>query len=218
MRGGSISARDTVLSFSSDFFYASSLLDRPWINVVAWTLAIEVQFYILVGLLLAVIRADRLGDWLVAFGVLLCCSLLLPDQKMIFYHIPIFVVGWAASDNDEQPTRWWMLLIILSSLALLWQNQSAAVAFTALGSVLAIRFVRFEPSRQCVWLGAISYSLYLLHVPIGGRVMNLGMRFVGEGFDRLFLIGIATIASIAASYVFWRFVERPSQLLSRRLA
>jgi peptidoglycan/LPS O-acetylase OafA/YrhL len=45
-------------------------------------------------------------------------------------------------------------------------------------SILFLRSVEFGP--LAIFLGSVSYSLYLVHVPIGGRVINLAKRF-GEG-------------------------------------
>jgi peptidoglycan/LPS O-acetylase OafA/YrhL len=60
-------------------------------------------------------------------------------------------------------------------------------------------------------LGAISYSLYLVHIPIGGRVINFGKRFLDSSSGHLLLSIAATVASIAAAYLLYRFVEKPAQ-------
>jgi len=71
--------------------------------------------------------------------------------------------------------------------------------------------------RAALFLGAISYSLYLIHIPVGGRVINLGQRF-GDGdlFD-LALVLAGTIVSVVFATLFWRFFEVPALGLSRRI-
>lgn len=65
-------------------------------------------------------------------------------------------------------------------------------------------------------LGSISYSLYLTHVPIGGRVVNLGRRWI-DGLEAEFALSVAALAvSITFAYGFMRLVERPAIQLARR--
>jgi peptidoglycan/LPS O-acetylase OafA/YrhL len=74
-----------------------------------------------------------------------------------------------------------------------------------------IAFVKWNPPRFVVVLGAISYSMYLLHVPIGGRVINLGLRLPYSLTARLVFLFLAVAISVLASYAFYRLLERPSQ-------
>jgi peptidoglycan/LPS O-acetylase OafA/YrhL len=67
------------------------------------------------------------------------------------------------------------------------------------------RLVRLEPP-------------YLLHVPIGGRVVNIGRRFV-EGPVRELLLSIVALAvSLLAATTFWKYVEEPAKRASKRVA
>jgi peptidoglycan/LPS O-acetylase OafA/YrhL len=66
-------------------------------------------------------------------------------------------------------------------------------------------------------LGTISYSLYLVHVPIGGKVINLGERFVEGAVPELLLSGIALTISILPAVLFCWAIERPAIKLARRI-
>jgi peptidoglycan/LPS O-acetylase OafA/YrhL len=62
----------------------------------------------------------------------------------------------------------------------------------------------------------VSYSLYLVHVPLGGRVVNLMTRFA-DGVWQLWAISLlATGFSLIVAWLFWRWVEVPSQRWSCR--
>jgi peptidoglycan/LPS O-acetylase OafA/YrhL len=63
-------------------------------------------------------------------------------------------------------------------------------------------------------LGDISYSLYLLHVPVGFLTLEVTRRW-GFPPDLMILSAIAT--SIAAAWASYLLVERPSQRLARTL-
>lgn len=91
---------------------------------------------------------------------------------------------------------------------------------TALGACLVIyaalapgRFERLLLARIPQWLGQVSYSLYLVHVPVLLTIWYLGR-------DTLPLTAIVAIAAPAAFLTAWGFhqlVERPATRLGRRL-
>lgn len=93
-------------------------------------------------------------------------------------------------------------------------------ALVAAGSlalmVVAVRD-RLPRLPLLAWLGGISYSLYLVHVPIGGRVVNLAARLSPSPVQQLLICLLATVVSIGAAWLFWRCIESPSHRWSRQL-
>jgi len=74
--------------------------------------------------------------------------------------------------------------------------------------------------RPLQFLGAISYSLYLYHASVAWRVVSLVQHFAGMSLTPM--VGILTWLAavgiaIAAGYVGWRLIERPSMQLARRV-
>ena len=63
-------------------------------------------------------------------------------------------------------------------------------------------------------MGAFSYSLFLVHVPVGGRLGNLLDRM---SWPAWLIVTGAVAASIAAAWIFHRLVEAPT-MQSRRAA
>ncbi len=63
------------------------------------------------------------------------------------------------------------------------------------------------------WLGRISYSLYLVHVPVLGALVHL--LYGSVSLEWIFL-GVMVV-SLAAAHLSYRFVELPSMLLGKRL-
>lgn len=58
--------------------------------------------------------------------------------------------------------------------------------------------------------GLISYSLYLLHVPFQGRVINLGSRFIPvDSLMMLLLQVVGWTVAISVSIIFYKLVEKP---------
>ena len=111
------------------------------------------------------------------------------------------------------PLKWALLPLglpgVISSAA-----QGTAIAGILIILLLAIawppvrNFLSLAPVR---WLGAISFSLYLIHEPI---VVTVGV-LVGPDYAWLAL-PIALPLALLAGWLFYRLIERPSHQLARR--
>jgi len=205
-------------SLARDSFYLTGFLGQGWIIVVAWTLAIEVQFYLLAGLLAPALSPER-RPWML-FGILmLACVVpwIITTPVLVFYFLPLFVAGWGAAWLRMRPAdarAWLAVLVALVTAGYRhgWQTALfAAVAFSV------IQWLRGTPPCWLLSLGAISYSLYLIHVPLGGRMVNLGMRWAESSLAHLVLVIVATAACLSAAWIFWRLIEWPCHAWSRKL-
>jgi peptidoglycan/LPS O-acetylase OafA/YrhL len=191
-------------------------LHQDWYVVVAWTLAIEAQYYILVALTFPLlvhtnrfVRQGTLLVWLVmplVFGV----------GPTVFTWTALFGMGlliFLRNKDFLSELEFWIYL----SLAV--ASQSVAKDFTGAMVGLATVFViRFVPQNRCkwmIWIGSISYSLYLLHPLIGGRVMNFCERYSHSLPIKLLSIPAALAASIGAASFLFYLIENPSHKLSR---
>lgn len=85
------------------------------------------------------------------------------------------------------------------------------IASVGLTTACVIALVQVAHTHPLVFFGHISYSLYLLHVPIGGRVVNLSLRYVHSIAGECAVLVAAVGASIVAAWLLHRFVERPAQ-------
>jgi peptidoglycan/LPS O-acetylase OafA/YrhL len=118
-------------------------------------------------------------------------------------------------------------LVALTLFALGWRELPALPVWTAplfLLWVLTFAAERGLVSRvlklpPMVWLGVLSYSIYMTHplvIGIGRRPWDALSR---QATARADLIGLALIAAtIALSYFSWRFIEWPAREWSRRRA
>jgi exopolysaccharide production protein ExoZ len=68
-------------------------------------------------------------------------------------------------------------------------------------------------SRPIRFLADVSYPVYMLHVPVGLSVMAIG-RVIGLPVALSFTFAVAM--TLAASWVTWRWIERPAQRVARR--
>ena len=103
-----------------------------------------------------------------------------------------------------------MLLSIATMFAIMKTPIGMPVSIVATATGLLIAFGTLE-NRWCNRLGEVSYSVYLLHIPIGLNVIGFLSRLPYSGSYIAVIDVIAVAAVIAASMVFYRWIEDPSQ-------
>jgi len=188
--------------------YLNSFVHLGWLNVVFWSLGIEFQFYLLIGATFPLLVARGCGARFGFPALLLALSLAIRGESLVFRYLPLFVAGMLVFQSRAGLISTRALLAGLGATAV-----AGPIACVGIATALVIRFVNL-PASRLTGFGAISYSLYLLHVPVGGKIMNLGGRFAHASAAQASLLAVAVGASIVAAAIFYRWVELPSQRLS----
>ena len=194
--------------------FLNAFTGQPWLSPVFWTLAIEFQYYLLIGLAFpSVASGSRIIRGAVA-AVCLAAPWVFSRREFLPCHACLFLMGIATFQfRSGIASRVWYLGTLGLATADVWFQAGAVPALVSLAAALAIGFVRLE-SRPLLWLGSISYSLYLVHVPIGGRIINLARRLPQTPWlqwgEALAALGV----SLIAAWLLYRFVERPAMRLA----
>ncbi len=201
------------------FAYINVFFGYPWLSDVFWTLAIEFQYYLLIGLMFPLIFSKSLAVRLLSFAGLGSLAFIITSSAFIFFYIFLFFMGILTCQLKVGliGRRLYALLLIVSiALALVTTGFPATIA--GVGAVAAILFLRMKYA-VFTFLGSISYSLYLIHSPIGKRALNVFVRIAEPGSQgtKLLVIAAATGVSIFAAYLLYRFVEKPAQEWSSAL-
>jgi peptidoglycan/LPS O-acetylase OafA/YrhL len=198
------------------FLYLIPLTNYPWLNIVYWSLAYEFVFYILAGLLWPVLARRSLLFTAALVACTQAIDIALHDQPT--GAALLFFVGiCCARKKLKLDPPWLSLLAAATAVVALWWIVEPIVALVSMGTAFFIAFVDIPRLRVLGFLGAISYSLYLLHVPIGGRVVNIGRRFIDGPFQELALSLVALAVSLVVATIFWRYVEEPAKRASKRV-
>jgi len=206
----------TNATLTCDFFR------QEWFGIVFWTLAIEAQYYVFIALSFPLLFQNA-GKNLVPRWVLLGAWLLLPllfDQgPTVFGWTALFAMGVLAILWQGGFIRNWAFCLALAIAAWVqWEVRSPLSAAVGMATALAILLTPKLHSRPLIWIGGISYSLYLLHVPIGGRVLNFLERFSHFELVRILAVPAALVSSLLAAQLFFRFIERPSHEKARKFS
>ena len=190
--------------------YLIGFSDFKWINVVYWTLAIEFQYYLLLGLLFPFLMKNRATGLLLS-GLLMLAAFGIETDKVVFRWFFLFFMGFMTF-------RYYAGLVGKPSLF-----ATVAIGFVgcyytlgthgAVAGLFAVWFILCFKYHNVVFdfLGNISYSLYLIHVPIGGRVINLCSRYATSEVAQVAAVLTALAVSLACAWLFYLLAEKPAQ-------
>src|SRR5262249_30178870 len=85
----SVSAIQLVLHLG----YLNVFFGYPWLDVVFWTLAIELQYYLLISLIYPIISARQPAYRYGCLCLLNLSAIVLRSETFIFHWLPIFSLG-----------------------------------------------------------------------------------------------------------------------------
>lgn len=228
----------SLAQLAAHILYLQENLGYPEINPVFWTLCLEVQFYLVYVLLLALSRNDPAKPMqgratALTFAAAALISLLWPlgiltDGPYRGSFLPLwhgFLAGagayWAWRSPAITSCYLAYTAVLLVAGTLRGDAFTIACALTALGLWAVAARGRLYSALDWRWLqtlGAISYSLYLTHNPITGATFRVGYMLTGRSpFLEVVWWIMATAACIAFAFAMWWLVERPSIRLARRI-
>lgn len=198
--------------------YLVGFTDYPWLNPVFWSLAIEFQFYLAIAFLFPLVANRNPWVRLVSLLALLGISLLPIPETLLFPYLGLFALGLVTFHFyvGWLDRRAYAALLAVFAVGLS-VSTSLAIAILSVAAAAALAFIRSVELQPLVWLGTISYSFYLVHVPVGGRIVNLGARFDLGPLAQLGVVVVAVAMSLAAATLYHRWLERPAQRWSARI-
>ena len=205
----------SVPQIASHLFYLVPLTDYSWINPVYWSLAYEFAFYVIVGVSFSyLIRRNVVATVAVALCAVaieyFICKLV--DVKVMEFLVGALIMR-SVIVKDIYAKAW--LLICLTAVFIFGGIATGTAVAISAGGIYFLRSVDF--GRWALLFGSLSYSLYLVHVPVGGRVINLAKRFGHGGMHEAFAVVCALAASVAVAALLYRWVERPALAASRKI-
>lgn len=211
------------------------IVGTPAVNGVAWTLIVEVLFYVAVLVLLPLLRTRPRVAIVTAFAGLVLLQVVAKVHAIVFLvavnsvYVTFLFLGTLVYLRYAQRIGtaffviatglFWGLFLLgvhrfVAAPPWTLQGYGVSYAFAWLAFVLLLlldRHIRLDPVTQ--FFSRISYSLYLNHGGLGFIALSLLVPALGYPVSLALTFAIV-VAISAASY---RWVELPSQRLARRL-
>lgn len=198
------------------FYLVDSIEGTSWINDIFVTLKVEMQFYILIGLLFPLMK---LNNWY-KYGI--CLLLLIVGANTlelytVFFNAPYFVCGILLHDiysgKGNKNMAYFPLLILIGWLSYFYSYQDVVITAITIIFILFLK-IDFKLTNR---IGRISYSLYLTHGLFGGWFLFFTSRDGYINLSPYFTIPCACILSILGAAIFYRIIEKPSIRMSKSI-
>lgn len=233
----------TPLEVLANMLYLQDILGVPGVLAVAWTLCLEVHYYLVVVVLAVtaarLTRSDGARRRMVACSTaaLGAISLALP---LVGLNSGPWVIG-----------AWWMfgigmllawyaeglvgLRIVIGVFSVLivwalvvrvaldradpWGGEWFAIATGGFIALLVARDrLARSPGRVMLHAGRLSYSLYLVHLPVISVISGIGFKLLpDQPAAQLVVVLFGGAAAIACAELLHRWVEVPAIAWSKRL-
>lgn len=200
-------------------------LQVPSVDGVYWTLMIELIFYFWMFILLIFKLHDNAEVFLSVFIIINLLDILLPlningplSKLMLFDYMTFFVSGicFYKIINDLNRKRSVFILCFCLFSTLLTYSAFHFLIFLSVYALFYLSLIGrigLMRSKYLVFLGGVSYSLYLVHQNIGYLIINL---FYERGLGGLFGIFCAFIISLLLAYILTKYVEKPGLIFIRK--
>jgi peptidoglycan/LPS O-acetylase OafA/YrhL len=226
----------TLLGLLSHLFFVHGFFPHQDSSIlsVAWSLSLEMQFYVLFPVIFAFLFRKQVSFRFVFMTVLAIAASAFSLKYFMGYfempaalifRMPIFLLGimLAAAALDKLK---WRYVILNSAVILAFEDKFTIVLAVGIAAFMfAENLKRFLPksvyaivhffvkllSSKTAKIGAdVSYSLYLMHMILLPFLLKF---FIGLGLSKLMTAGLTFAAFIvinfALSYVIHLYVEQP---------
>jgi peptidoglycan/LPS O-acetylase OafA/YrhL len=210
----------------------------------AWSLDIEIQYYLVAPIIMAAIatRPRFAWRWLVALSLTAFVYLVVksePRLALVWSYSTYFVIGLAAATLDWRPRKGFATasavitaavvigMVLLPSsrnlilggknpdLALFQYNAGVCAVLAVIAAPFALWTVRLRAPAWDKMAGDLSYVVYLVH----WEALWFVQRYWSDlpHLERAPYVGAALAAAYAGAFVIWRYYDRPINIMREKL-
>jgi len=215
-----------------------------------WSIGLEMQFYFLFPfIMLAVMRLGFAGACFAVILLCAAAKYLFPSYfaafpmpSMILIKLHLFVAGMFIAEAIRRKSMWYVIFALVSAIAsigIYMQNDLRASHLLAqIGMILMMATILWPRNQDSTWtnllrlprwiltnkfsvyMGDVSYSVYLLHLLIGRPVVAFllsNTQFAGLPSGVRFIAAAAIILPLTygIASLLYKFIEKPGIKLGK---
>jgi peptidoglycan/LPS O-acetylase OafA/YrhL len=206
----------------SNMFLVHTFTDLGSIDLVNWTLAVELKFYIVVCLMGGLVVAGRVWP-LLAFSLIIFC---LNKFTKSYIGIELMFVSFMMMGVLFNYLFRGLINVFVCSAACLWimslfligwesggVSQNYVYGFTLFAVAYALR-EKFVNIRILDFFADISYPLYVVHSLVAYGVMRVLLE---HGLPTVVVVPFAAVCVVSIAYSLHVLVEKPTMHLGKKI-
>ena len=190
----------------------------PHVDGVYWTLTVELTFYFWIFILYMLGGLARIEIVLIPLMMITLLHVfgffeIHPVFMKIFVlvHLPFFVAGicffkLVSKSNDVSTIAALLLSLVVAIYVNSEVNPAIFVLFYIIFYTVVSGRTPFLAAPPLIFLGGISYTLYLIHQNVGYVIIRF---FYAQGWGGGLGIAFALLVSIVGAHIICRCIERP---------
>jgi peptidoglycan/LPS O-acetylase OafA/YrhL len=189
---------------------------QHWIRPVYWTLAVEFQYYLAIGLLFPLISSNKYIFRIMSYLIILSGPFIIKGYLLLY--LPVFLYGIALCLFHARiiSTAELIIVTLVATVEIFVFHDTGTFIYAGL-TYAAILFFPGYKNRILSFFGNISYSVYLFHSLTGMVILNYFAHTVTDPFIKFLLIIAALALTVLISYIVYRIIELPSKTLSSKI-
>ena len=200
------------MEFIVNFTMIPSFFNVDSVDGVYWTLKVEMFFYLVVFLVLVLKKKESykpLGYLYIALGII---SFILLRPTFYYFYGSLFLIGvnyykiWKGNSDWQNHLQIFICLV----LTLFYSSFEFFIVTSILVSIfylMVIEKLKFLKISFLLFLGKISYSLYLIHQYLGYTIQ---LKLIDAGIENfLILLIIPLLTSILIASLITFYIEKP---------
>jgi peptidoglycan/LPS O-acetylase OafA/YrhL len=190
---------------------------EQWVRGSYWTLAVECQWYLVMGLTFPLFFNKRL--WIrVTMYILVFVGVKVIGQYLFQYFPSLLIGTLLCSYMTDTIGKKEYILATAGVFLFFFIDKADPMIICGSGVIipLLLYFSDFK-NKYLTFLGNMSYSIYLMHSITGVALINYLSHIVTQPFMKIMVVFAGVLFTLICSYVFYLLVERPSHKLSLKI-
>jgi|SRR5690554_299669 len=202
----------TPTEFLINFTMIPSFFNVPSVDGVYWTLKVEMFFYFIIFfvILFSVKKKYQIVGYLYIFLGILSFTLLRPTNYFFYGSLFLIGINFYKIWKDNASIHNHIQILLCLALTLFYSNFEffyVTLILLAIFYLLVYNKLFFLKIRPLLFLGNISYSLYLVHQNFGHTIQ---IELIHAGLENyILLLTIPLILSIIIASMITYFLEKP---------
>ena len=210
----------SIYQFLAHLIYIIPLTNYDWYSHVFWTLCIEFQYYLFMGLFYTLLmRFNNYIYLIVLFFFLISCLLPFNTYYSLSTYSSAFVLGIVTFyyKKDKIGLTAFLSMVAVISIFYFIVTKSPAIALTSLLTALSIGLIRHK-DRITGFLGKISYSLYITHTLILTMGGYFAKRYTMTVLEKFAFMMVELAFCLLFAFVYYTLLEKRFLSLSKRVS